>query len=81
MAHFRGTLQGHRGEASRLGSRSSGLVINAASWQGAVNVELSERDGIDWARVELAPHHGIGTRRVLYNGPVNGAVMVREAAE
>ena len=40
MARYRGTLQGCRGEASRLGHSSSGLTTVAASWQGAVRVEL-----------------------------------------
>ena len=65
MAHFRGTLQGARGEASRLGTRSSGLQTVAASWQGAVRVELYERDGYDCARISLTPHRGAGVNRLL----------------
>lgn len=72
MARFRGTIQGHRGEASRLGTASSGLRTDAAGWQGAVTVWLYDKDGIDMARVELTPHHGVGTRKHLYDGPVNG---------
>lgn len=72
MAHFRGTLQGHRGDASRLGSKASGLQVSAASWQGSVVVYLTEDNGIDYAHVALAPHHGKGESRVLYSGPVSG---------
>lgn len=74
MAHFRGTIQGFRGEASRLGSKDSGLQVTAASWQGAVSVDLfAEANGVDIARVQLYPHHGHGTSRILYEGPVSGA--------
>lgn len=72
MAHFRGIIQGQRGEASRLGSRRSGLTVNACSWQGQVHVELSSRDGVDWAEVKLLPHHGTGIVKTLYDGPVGG---------
>jgi hypothetical protein len=72
MAHFLGALRGARGPASRLGTKSSGLTVTAASWQGAVETDLYERDGIDFARVALKPWHGSGTSKVLYDGPVSG---------
>lgn len=71
MAHFIGTVKGQRGEASRLGSKTSGLTTVAASWIGAVRVDLSERDGVTHALVKLAPWHGAGVDRILYDGPVN----------
>lgn len=40
MAHFYGTIKGQRGQASRLGGKTSGLETYAASWQGAVSVRL-----------------------------------------
>lgn len=70
MAHFRGSVQGGRTEASRLGHRSSGLTTYAASWAGAVKVSLMVREGVDWAIVELVPHHGSGVFKTLYSGPV-----------
>jgi hypothetical protein len=73
MAHFYGKIQGQRGRASRLGSKASGLDVTAASWQGAVSITLRERDGIDYATVELVTWNGAGTNRVLYDGPVDGA--------
>ena len=74
MAHFRATIQGSRGEASRLGTRSSGLQTVAASWQGAVRVELYACGDRDLARVSLTPHRGAGVERLLFDGPVDGAV-------
>jgi hypothetical protein len=74
MAHFYGKVLGGRGEASRLGHKSSGLQVLAASWQGAVFVSLYVNDdGVDCARVCLTTHQGAGTHRELYDGPVSGA--------
>ena len=80
MAHFYGTIQGARGEASRLGHKSSGLTVKAASWQGAVLTVLSHVDGRDWATVYLTRHRGagIGIDRTLYDGPIDGR-KVRKA--
>lgn len=72
MAHFYGRMQGQRGEATRCGSKLSGITTTAASWNGAVRVELYEHNGVDHARVELTPWHGKGTSRALYDGPVGG---------
>lgn len=71
MAHFYGILKGNRGQATRLGSAKSGLTTTAASWQGAVSVELwKEEDGIDFVRVEIIPWKGKGDHKMLYLGPV-----------
>ena len=73
MAHFYGTLKGARGEASRLGTKSSGLRTVAASWQGAVDVWLYEKDGRDYASISLMPWRGAGKDVAIYDGPVDGA--------
>jgi hypothetical protein len=51
MARFRGTLQGSRGEASRLGDSRSGLEVDACSWNGRIEVRLWAK----YARNEKAP--------------------------
>ena len=38
MARFRATVQGMRGEASRLGSKDSGIRTNANGWDSGVIV-------------------------------------------
>lgn len=68
MAHFYGSLQGQRGEATRLGSKASGLHITAASWHGAIEVELFERDGVDHYRVVERKWHGAGRERTIAEG-------------
>ena len=74
MAHFYGTLNGSRGEATRCGTKNSGMTTHAASWAGAVRTRLwhDSETGQDMARVELVPWHGSGCYRTLYSGPVSG---------
>jgi hypothetical protein len=73
MAHFYGTVEGETKQASRCGNKRSGLVTQAASWQGCVRVRLYHENGKDMARVSLERWEGKGTSRVLYDGPVSGA--------
>ena len=72
MARFYGSIQGNRGNATRMGTPNSGFTAWAAGWQGRVVIEIDDRDGVDWARVSLAKHHGHGTSQLLYDGPVGG---------
>lgn len=70
MAHFYGTLQGNRGEATRSGSKDSGLTAVAASWDGAVKTTLhyDEATGLNHYRVETIPWRGKGERELLAEG-------------
>lgn len=72
MAHFYGVLQGSRGEATRCGTKASGMRTHAASWEGQVKVVMyyHEREERDYVRVSLARWHGGGVERELYHGPV-----------
>ncbi len=47
MAHFRGTVQGMKGEASRLGSVKSGLTTICQGWNLGIKV---------YAEVDSAGH-------------------------
>jgi hypothetical protein len=73
MSRFYGTVNGQaRTMATRRGGPGTGLRTVAASWQGAVRVELLKVEEIDWAVISLIPWHGQGTTRILYSGPVSG---------
>jgi hypothetical protein len=73
MSHFYGSLKGTKGEATRCGDKKNGLCTYAASWSGAVKVDLTHReDGVDWASVYLVPWQGSGVTLRLYEGPVCG---------
>jgi hypothetical protein len=62
MSHFYGIVKGQAGEATRLGSKSSGLQTTAASWAGAVKVILwhDDRDDLDHYRAYATSWHGAG---------------------
>ncbi|EIZ87110.1 gp62 protein [Methylobacterium sp. GXF4] len=75
MAHFIGTVQGARGEASRLGHKSSGITGYVASWSGGCrSTAYVSAAGVDCVLIELVPHQGSGTHQVIYDGPICGGV-------
>jgi len=47
MAQFRGTVEGNRGEASRLGTPASGMVTTCNGWNMGVTVIATHNDGVD----------------------------------
>lgn len=51
MAQFRGTLQGNRGETSRLGSKKSGLKAQLNGWNIGCDIEIHHEDGVDKVKV------------------------------
>ena len=51
MAHFYASMQGSRGEATRVGTKSSGLTAHIRGWDIGARVELSHRDGRDYVRI------------------------------
>ena len=73
MSHFYAVIHGNRGEATRCGSKGSGITTTAAAWSGAVRVILDhdEKTGTDMAHVALVTWHGSGVHRHLYYGPVD----------
>lgn len=72
MAHFYGELQGTRGEATRLGTKTSGLRTTAASWDGAIKVYLEhdERTGKNTYVVRETKWHGHGVDRLIAEGVI-----------
>ena len=75
MAQFRGTMQGMRGETSRLGSKKSGLTARLSGWEGAVVVDLStDADGRDCATITIERGNApgaCGPSVVLYSGLID----------
>lgn len=78
MAHFYGTLQGARGEATRCGNRSSGVRTVAASWRGAIQVDVfhNAETGSDEFSVRMRPWHGAGCDREIARGLIGDATTV-----
>ena len=75
MAHFYGTAQGNRGEATKGGSKDSGMETYCASWEGAIRCSAwyDEDEEKDMVRVEKVRWKGAGQNRLLYEGPIGSA--------
>lgn len=71
MSHFYGVVEGQaRTPATRRGSKN-GLRAVAASWNGAIEVELFVGDdGRDRFRVYERKWHGAGVSRLLAEGVI-----------
>ena len=70
MAHFYGTVEGSNGKASRLGSAGSGIVVQAASYSGGIEVRLFNQDGVDKFVVKHIYWEGEGVSRIIAEGEV-----------
>jgi len=72
MAHFYGVLSGARGDATRCGNKGSGMIATAASWNGAIVVELhyDEASGKNRFTVSETRWHGAGRNREIATGIV-----------
>lgn len=72
MSHFyaRIPVSARKTIASARGHTSTGIVTQAASWNGAIETELFEKDGEDWYIVRQIPWHGSGCGYVIATGKV-----------
>ena len=53
MAQYRATIQGMRGEASRLGSKASGMYVTVDGWHVGVRIQANHMQGEDVLHVTL----------------------------
>ena len=51
MAQFYANIQGNRGEATRMGTKSSGITGHIRGWNIGARVECSHENGKDVVRV------------------------------
>lgn len=51
MAHFYASIQGNRGEATRMGSKDSGISGHIRGWHVGARVDMDHEDGKDVVRV------------------------------
>jgi hypothetical protein len=71
MAQFRATLQGTRGEASRLGDKRNGLTAKVNGWNSGVRVEAEVIDGHDVFNI-----YATGGSRARFSGQYVGCVEI-----
>lgn len=78
MSHFYGTLEGNRGQATRCGTKNSGIRTNAAGWGGSIEASVYEEDGVDRYQVWLTPWQGSGgDSKLLSEGELNSRAAVK----
>lgn len=72
MAMFYGSVQGARGEATRLGHSNTGLRASAQSWAGSVIVNIYHNIADDKICVDIsvAPGSAKSGGFTLYSGPI-----------
>ena len=74
MAHFYGNLKGSRGEATRCGTRNSGIRVSARSWAGSVSVEMQEREDGTPGVIIRVTEGSLPGGRIVYIGPLAALV-------
>jgi len=70
MAQFRGTVQGGRGEAARLGHKSTGLSTTCRGWSIGVDAHASTTDDEDSISVVMNEGNGYNAGRSMTLGYV-----------
>tara|TARA_R110002020_G_scaffold98732_4_gene234773 strand:- start:4683 stop:4934 length:252 start_codon:yes stop_codon:yes gene_type:complete len=80
MSHFYGSIptSARKTVATARGHASTGLTTRAASWQGAIEVELwhNTETGKDEYVVWQRAHHGHGVNEILVKGVIGERVNV-----
>jgi len=73
MSHFYGLISNDVNNNKTLrGFKNSGIETYCASWSGAVRCyAYVNDDGVDCVRVEITTWRGIGSHKLLYDGPIN----------
>ena len=80
MARFRATIQGNRGEASRLGTVKSGMAVTINGWEGGVHVIASVKDGEDVFAI-YATSGSLNRKLARYVASVRGGEFVPVSKE
>jgi hypothetical protein len=82
MAHFYATCQGNRGETSRTGSKSSGIVATASGWDIGGSIYLRYDPDLNTDVISLEVTHGSNRgnsgKHVITFAKINGELTVLE---
>jgi hypothetical protein len=70
MSKFYGVLQGSRGQATRCGTKGSGITATAASWAGAIETTIHWNEKLERNEYTVTKRawHGHGDYEVLAEG-------------
>ena len=67
MSEFYGRIQGGRGEATRCGSRASGISATVESWTSVLATTMHDMDGEHRTYIDLHGKHGMSVLYVGFN--------------
>lgn len=65
MAHFRAEIEGQRGDASRLGTKSSGMYGHIAGWDIGAKVYLSYNSELKRNEMDITIEDGNSSRNTI----------------
>ena len=65
MSQFYAEIQGNRGQASRCGSKASGITGHIRGWDVGVRVDVREQAGRDVCYIYLTAGSNGGTEKML----------------
>lgn len=70
MAHFYASIQGQRGEATKLGSKSSGIQGHIRGWNIGARIQcFVNSKGEDMVQVWITPgSNGAGREHMIFSG-------------
>lgn len=74
MSHFYGSLKGNRGEATRAGSKSSGIKSSVQSYEGSIITHFLELDGEIHYSIEVAKGSSSFGQKVIKSGKISELV-------
>lgn len=78
MADLMGSVVGHRGEASRLGTKKSGIRSTLQTWNASITTRL-DADGS--CTVEVRDLKGDGRSQVVWEGNIDGETRPAPSAD
>jgi hypothetical protein len=67
MSEFYGRIQGGRGEATRCGSKVSGISATVESWTSVLATTMHDMDGEHRTYIDLHGKHGMSVLYVGFN--------------
>jgi len=56
MSHFYSNIRGSRGAATRCGTKNSGIVAEAYSYEGGARITIEHRNGEDHLIIKFIDH-------------------------
>jgi hypothetical protein len=86
MAHFRAVIKGARGEASRLGTKATGISTLLQTWgyDVVVNAQCCGVSGFpvsyDWATITIARHDETSGKLIASVNLTTGQIVYHKAA-